>query len=472
MVSTRTRSGRLPRALLAVAAAVSLVAAACGGDDDDGTAQDDGDTTASTEAGGDGELTDSFRGVTAEAIKIGIVLVDYDAIAFAVDFNRGDQEKIARTFVDAINADGGVGGRRLEPVFVEYPPIPGQEPSPLAVCTQLTEDEEVFAVLGVFIDFTGEGQLCLARDHETVHIGHELEQRWIDEAPPGLLITPDTTKEGRASVLLEVLAEEGTLDGRKVAVVGDQDTEQRVNDLIVAGLEDMGVETGSTAILSIAGEDTSAAQAQLDGFIERWKDEDVDTVFLAGNLVSAKQFVEKIKQEMPDVLLVTDNSSVLGEAQDLTASGADPNPYAGILTSEGATRVERWEDPSPALQRCIDIYEEATGEEIVPPGEVTPGPDGKKAEIAVAVEDFCGELTMFEQIAEKAGANLTNDSWVEAVNGFGEIELVTTPKASLCEGKYAAADDARLVEFDPTIGETGDWKPLGEIIDASGGRCT
>lgn len=472
MFSTRTRSGRLPRALLAVAAAVSLVAAACGGDDDDGTAEDGGDTTESTEAGSDGELTDSFRGVTADAIKIGIVLVDYDAIAFAVDFNRGDQEKIARTFVDAINADGGVGGRRLEPVFVEYPPIPGQEPSPLAVCTQLTEDEEVFAVLGVFIDFTGEGQLCLTRDHETVHIGHELEQRWIDEAPPGLLLTPDTTKEGRAGVLLEVLAEEGTLDGRRVAVVGDQDTEQRVNDLIVPGVEDMGVETGSTAILSIAGEDTSAAQSQLDGFIERWKDEDVDTVFLAGNLVSAKQFVEKIAEEMPDVLLVTDNSAVLGEAQDLTASGVDPNPYAGILTAGGSTRSERWRDPSPALARCIDIYEEATGEEIVPPDEVTPGPDGKKAEIAVAVEDFCGELSMFRQIAEKAGPDLTNESWVEAVNGFGEIELPTTPRASLCEGKYAAADDARLVEFDPTIGETGDWKPLGEVIDASGGRCT
>ncbi len=469
MGATDTRPARRRgRILLAVLAALSLAAGACGGDDG---ADGDGEATGTT-AGGGGELTDSFRGVTAEAIKIGIVLVDYDAIAFAVDFNRGDQEAIARVFVDAINAQGGVGGRRIDPVFVEYPPIPGQEPSPLAVCTQLTEDEQVFAVLGVFIDFTGEGQLCLTRDHETVHIGHELEQRWIDEAPPGLLLTPDTTKEGRATVVLEVLAQEGTLDGRTVAVVGDQEAEQRIDDLVVPGLEDMGVETGSTAILSISGEDTSAAQSQLDGFIERWKEEDVDTVFLAGNLVSAKQFVEKIKQEMPDVLLVTDNAAVLGEAQDLTAAGADPNPYAGMLTAEGMTRAERWDDPSPALARCIEIYEEATGEEIVHPRDIAPGPDGKKAEIAIAVEDFCGELEMFRQIAEKAGPDLTNDTWVEAVNGFGEIELVTTPQASLCEGKYAAADDARLVEFDPSIGESGDWKPLGEIIDASGGRCT
>lgn len=459
---------RRGRMLLAIVAALGLAAGACGGDDEG----DGGGEATGTTAGGGGERTDSFRGVTADAIKVGIVLVDYDAIAFAVDFNRGDQEAIARVFVDAINAQGGVGGRRIEPVFVEYPPIPGQEPSPLAVCTQLTEDEQVFAVLGVFIDFTGEGQLCLTREHETVHIGHELEQRWIDEAPPGLLLTPDTTKEGRANVLLEVLAQEGTLDGRTVAVVGDQDAQPRVEDLVVPGLEDMGVATGSTAILSISGEDTSAAQSQLDGFIERWKDEDVDTVFLAGNLVSSKQFVEKIKQEMPDVLLVTDNAAVLGEAQDLTAAGADPNPYAGMLTAEGMTRAERWDDPSPALARCIDVYEEATGEEIVHPRDIAPGPDGKKAEIAIAVEDFCGELEMFRQIAEKAGPNLTNDTWVEAVNGFGEIELVTTPQASLCEGKYAAADDARLVEFDPSIGESGDWKPLGEIIDASGGRCT
>ena len=52
----------------------------------------------------------------------------------------------------------------------------------------------MFAVLGVFIDFSGQAQLCL-REHKVIHIGHELDQPWIDESPGGLMLTPDTTKE-------------------------------------------------------------------------------------------------------------------------------------------------------------------------------------------------------------------------------------------------------------------------------------
>ena len=70
---------------------------------------------------------------------------------------------------------------------------------------KLLEDDKVFAVLGVFIDFTGQGILCLTREHDVIHIGHELDQPWIDESPPGILLTPDTTNEGAAGVLLYLL---------------------------------------------------------------------------------------------------------------------------------------------------------------------------------------------------------------------------------------------------------------------------
>ena len=99
---------------------------------------------------------------------------------------RGDQQKTAQVFVDYINKNGGVDGRKIVPFFKKYEPIPGRTPDPLALCTSWTEDDGVFAVLGVFIDFTGQGQLCLTKEHNTIHIGHELEQPWIDESPPGL----------------------------------------------------------------------------------------------------------------------------------------------------------------------------------------------------------------------------------------------------------------------------------------------
>jgi ABC-type branched-subunit amino acid transport system substrate-binding protein len=465
----RTAASRHPlRVALSVFTAAALLFAACGGDDDDddGSAED-----TETTAGDTGELTDLGHGVSADSIKVGIAIIDYDAIAEFVDFKRGDQQATAQVFVDYINENGGVGGRMIEPVYKTYPPIPGMEPSPLALCTAWTEDDEVFAVLGVFIDFTGEGHLCLTRDHETIHIGHELEQPWIDDAPGGLLLTGDTTKEIAARNLINLMVAEGSLEGEKVAILADNESEGRVNDVITPGLEDAGVELGSTAVLTITNEDTAQAQSQLDAFLERWRTEDVTAIFMAGLLISDNQFVEKIKQALPDALLITDASSTAQQAQDLQAAGVDPNPYEGMLGAEGLSASEAWANKNELYQECVDVYEESTGTTVPGPDEITPGPDGKTEELYVAVRDFCAELFMFRTIAEKVGPELTIANWQAAVDDFGAIDLVNTDIASLCEGKYAADDAFRLVEFDGSIGESGDWKGLTEVEDASDGAC-
>jgi hypothetical protein len=141
-----------------------------------------------------------------------------------------------------------------------------------------------------------------------------------------------------------------------------------------------------------------------------------------------------------------------------------------MLSAEGLTASERWANKNATLQQCVDIYEEATGETLKGPDEVDIV-DDKRVEQYVAVTDFCGEVMMFKQIAEKAGANLTNDTWVEAVNSFGAMELPSTDAASICADKYAADDAFRVVRFDEDATEAGDWVPAGEIIDASGGFC-
>ncbi len=475
-MNRRTRNRPTLRVAVAAVMAAAVILAGCGGDDDDDDAATD-DTSETTEAPDSAttepsaELTDLGHGVTADTIKLGIAIVDYSAIAQFVDFARGDQQAIAQVFVDDINANGGILGRMIEPVYKTYPPLPGSQPDPLTLCTQWTEDEEVFAVLGVFIDFTGDGQLCVARDHETIHIGHELEQVWIDEAPGGLMLTPDSTKEQQASVLITLLSDEGRLEGKTVAIVADQDSEGRANDVIAPGLEEAGATLGSTAVLAITGEDTSQAQAQMDAFLEQWEGEGVDTIFMAGLTVSAKQFVEKIKGAMPDVQLMFDDDSTAQQAQDLVSAGVSPNPYEGSLSTRGRTDTESWENKTPLYQQCIDTYETATGETVLGPDELQVDAQGKKQQVYIAVGDFCGELVMFKSIAEQVGPELTNVNWQAAVDEFGAIDLVGTNIASLCAGKYAADDEFRLVEWDSTIGEAGDWSPLTDVQDASGGTC-
>ena len=375
-----------------------------------------------------------------------------------LDYNHGDQHAVAQSVVDDINAHGGINGRKIVPVFKEYPPIPGRQPDPLSLCTSWAEDDKVFAVLGVFIDFTGQGILCLTREHEVIHIGHELDQPWIDESPPGVLLTPDTTKEGAAGVLVDLLADSGRLEGKTVGGAGEQERRIARDGHRVPALKQHKVKLGSTAILNLTGPETEAVRSQLDAFIEKWKTQDVDTVFLSGLDVSSKSYVSQIKAALPDAVLVTDADSTLEQARDLVTAGTDPNPYAGMISTTGLTFSERWADKSPLLQQCVDVYEKASGKKVPGPEDEVIDADGKKVQTDVSVMDFCGELSMFRTIAEKVGPDLTVKHWQKTVDDFGPIDLVSTPFASLCTGKYSANDAFRFVAFDPSAGSSGDWK--------------
>jgi hypothetical protein len=414
----------------------------------------------------------SQQGVTKDEIKIGIPLVDFDAIKDFVDYEFGDTEAISKVFVDYINENGGINGRTLVPVYKKYPPIPGGKPDPLSLCTSFTEDDKVFAVLGVFIDFTGQGQQCLTKEHNTIHIGHEIDQPWIDASPAGLMLTPDRTKEHVAAALIALMSSTGKFKGKTVAVVGDKNNESRVDDVILPALKKAKVKTGSTAILNITGTDTTAAQAQVDSFIEKWKTEGVNMVFLAGNLVSAKQFAESIKRGLPKATLVTDTDTALDQAKGEQDSGVSPNPYEGMISGTGETQSQRWGAKNPALQQCVDIYEKATGETVPGPDERKTSASGKSINLDQAVTDACGDLMMFKTIAEKVGPNLTTKNWQKTVNSFGKIELPPNKFASLCKGKYDAQDDFQLIAYDSSIGESGDWKTLSPVKDVSGGKCT
>jgi hypothetical protein len=211
-------------------------------------------------------------------------------------------------------------------------------------------------------------------------------------------------------------------------------------------------------VLTISGTDTSQAQTQLDSFIEKWKDEGVDALILGGPNVANDQFILKVGEAIPGVVMVTDQpSGAIGSARKAKQEGIEPNPYENVLSVEGLNGVERFKMPS--MKRCIDLFEKESGLTVVPPGQEKVV-DGHRTELYTSVSDACNELTFFAEIAKKVGPELTNDTWTETVDNFGPIELPGTDFASLGEGKYDADDAFRLVQYDEEI---NDWKGLTEI---------
>ena len=142
-----------------------------------------------------------------------------------------------------------------------------------------------------------------------------------------------------------------------------------------------------------------------------------------------------------------------------------------MLSGGGETAQEHF--LSEGVQKCVKTYEAATGEKVIAPEDLGEGQTGegapKRIEVYIGIQDRCGELDLFKQIAEKAGPNLTNDTWTAAVNGVGKIKLNSTQFASLHEGKYDADDALRLVAFDSTIPGNGDFKPLTDLKDIGSG---
>ncbi|HTD49406.1 MAG TPA: ABC transporter substrate-binding protein, partial [Acidimicrobiia bacterium] len=412
------RLGPRRSAIVAVALTVVVALTSCGSGTKTGPS-----ATVTTSVGGPGRSVNTPLsktlgvGVTASTIKVGVALVDFKCIAAYIQTMRIDEYKVYQAFIDDINAHGGIAGRKIVPVFQTFCPI---VPAPaLSLCTKFTEDDHVFAVIGDFVDLTGQAQPCIANRHKTVLITIDLTRAIIDSSPPGMIIGFDPLQERTVSVLLELLRHQHTLDGKKVAVLGEATTEHSVKTVLVPDLQKMGVNLGSTAILTIAGSDTTAASIQLQSFIEKWKTEGVNTVFLSGRQVSAQQFVPALVKAMPGVQLIADNGNVDTYGQNLQKAGARPNPYDGILAVGGLSA--RNYDQSANWKYCAAIYE-ASFHQTAPDQEtVVPGPSGHTLDINGSITDSCTELTMLHDIGERVGTYLNDANWVNAVDHYGTI---------------------------------------------------
>jgi ABC-type branched-subunit amino acid transport system substrate-binding protein len=447
---------------------VTLLCVACGSSTKKTASP--GGATGATAPGATGNAGQSSKalgpGVTPTTVKIGVAMVDFNCIKPFVEGVQIQQQEMYQLYIDYVNAHGGLAGRQIQPVYETYCPIGNAQA--LALCTRLTEDEKVFAVIGNFVDFSGDAQTCLTKNHHTPLVTFTLTKAIIDQSPPGLIVFPGSTPERIDSVLVDLMQKQRTLSGKKVAVLGETTSENVVNSSVTPALKKLGVATGSTAILNITNADTAAAQAQLDSFVERWKSEHVDALFVTGGQVSSQQFVEKVRARMPKVTLITDDTTAITFGQEEQTAGRKPNPYEGILIASGPTDHEY--DQSANWKYCQDIYQHQTGRVSPNRETVEPkGADGKTQDLYGSVSNACQDLVLIQEIAGRAGKDLNADTWAAAVNSYGPIRDVGGGQfASLRTGKYDTNDTYRLEAFDSSIPPHGNWRPLTPLENITG----
>lgn len=466
--------------LLALFLAFALIAAACGGDDDDTSttpepaaeepaeeapaeepaeeapAEEPAEETPAEEEAPAEEapaLTASFRGVSEDTITVGVSMLDFEALKELSLSSEGwgDQELVWQTFIDDLNARGGINGRMVEPVYSFYSPLGTTEAE--ASCLELTVDTESFAVLGGFVGPAEPANTCITGVNNTVLVGGAItEERLAESTAPW--VQAATLRERRLDVFLDLLDADGRLQGTNVGVVGSVELAS-VADLAPAALEARGVTPVSVLENTVPQGDIQAENDNWQVLAERLRADGAEAVLIIG---SGQAAMRNISAAGLDVEMWVLDETALNNPGDATPL----ETLDGAISITSLSEQERWDHPT--MQPCRDLFVAANPDiEFVDPNVAVDGDE----RWFNSIMNYCQNLTLFEILATAAGPELTHDSFNEAIATVGDISLPGVPFASLAADKFDASDSFRLSVFDAEAGEKGELIALTEIMDGT-----
>ncbi|MDE0699397.1 MAG: ABC transporter substrate-binding protein [Acidimicrobiaceae bacterium] len=491
---TRKRPNTILR-LLALLLSFLLLAAACGGDDGDDAepvSGDDGDDMAETDDGddmadddmadddmaddgddmADDDMADdgddmaepepepeprtaSWRGVTEDTITVGVAMLNFDLLK-EINLSPagwGDQQGVWEALIAKLNANGGINGRTVEAVYEYYSPIDPVDAE--RVCTALTEDNEVFAVLGGFVGpLAGTADPCITGLNETILVGGEINADELAQSRAPWY-HPGATVEFSTENLLGLLIETGRLtEGMSVYVIAGRAAEATV-DPVIEAFEARGANVVGRSIIEANDGETLAQNQQLEVILERFRESGAEAIMIPGNPAATIRGIglAGLNGQVP---VWTNNP---GGLNNLGETITDYSIADGVLTSLGPTDTEIYEDPL-YQSACNDVVAAAMPDaDLRPPLEYATGEENWFN----PVRRYCRHLALFVEIATAAGVNLTHDSFRAGAESLTDFAL-PGGAASLSATKLGADDLVRLAAFDHTEGD-GQTVPVTDLID-------
>jgi Periplasmic binding protein len=401
---------RIGRGGACVVAVALLVTAACTSGDDSASS----DTTAAAGQGSTAPTgTGPSQGVTDDSIKVGVTYVDTEAlVASGLNYDLGDHEAVYTALFDAINEDGGINGRQIEPVFA---PIDPTNPAPAEEkCVQLTEDDDVFIVTGFFLT---DAVTCVVGTHSTAVVGGEMTPERLEQATaPWLTWTPDTDQP---ETVLRTLADQGALDG-SVAIWAAERDQPLVDDVIVPTLADLGVEPVETGIAVAPADDQAAQQAETATIAERFESAGADTVVLVGPSAQGWPTIMSSNGSTyrPELLFL---DVLAPKAFSTNAATTDTSILEGSL-SGGPYGPDQARFDEPGMQECIQTLADQ-GVETPTPEESGDDPSNQPYQAAFQA---CPDVALLQAWLEAAGDDLNYGTLDAAIDGL-EVAIPGDP---------------------------------------------
>jgi ABC-type branched-subunit amino acid transport system substrate-binding protein len=304
-------------------------------------------------------------GVSAESVKIGFVTLK-KATAAGGAFTTADPGDISQqvaALVTHVNATGGIAGRTLEPVVVEYDAATASPAAENQLCTKLTQDEGVFAV--VLIGQREQSSRECYRKAETLMIdagGVALAQSVYEGLAPYLFAPSTSTLDTVAANLVPTLDAEGFFDGDvTVGIVQEKDPQYaEVNQSVLTpALAAIGID--KVELAEIDQTDGGTAGATAGAGVLAFKQAGVDRVIFLGrpDNVGYWASLSAPQQYTPRLALTSFDSPEFAAANPAfhpPAQMAGAQGLGFIPSRDGVGATEPF--PSAAEQACLDIFAE------------------------------------------------------------------------------------------------------------------
>jgi ABC-type branched-subunit amino acid transport system substrate-binding protein len=388
-------------------------------------------------------------GVTATTIKIGFLLLDVGNLG---KFGAGiggvtpaSQQKNHQAFVDQINLDGGLCGRKITPVFRSFDVTDNNQQ--LSQCAALTEDDKVFAVVSAD-GLSPTAVSCIVDQHHTFLIigGDTGIPGSVMARSQGRLFTITAAGPRQMFNWVADLASRQRLNGKTVGLLTLDDPPDVADGSLVPALKQFGVKVAD--VEKLPANDQGSAASQVPVAVQKMRSAGVDAVFILSGLVSGTAFVQDAdNQAWHPSYFVTDWSSEGGN----TFVSNMPTDFDGELVTNNDLTIARNGPVSAQEQKCSQVYKDRTGQPLGPRPPTSQ--DGSYLE----GQRLCSaDLFILGPGLRGAGGNLTYETLSGAIERLGTVATSYTGGGAYRPGKHDLGDAVMVGRYD---GSCKCWVP-------------
>jgi hypothetical protein len=321
----------------------------------------------SVSIGGD---TQPSPGVTDDTVKVGAIFTDVGTLGATLGFKSdpmGDPDAQVKALTTWVDANGGMGGRKLELVPKVYVASTDSPQAEEALCRSWTQDEKAFAVV-ITGQLQANARKCYAKGRAVMvdNASYPLDRKGYDELKPFLWAPGVPVFEDFLPQWVTSLKDQKFFDGSKrVGVIAaDSPVNRRAYDsLLKPELDQAGVAAQEISYVDTLSVDT--INGSLFRIAQAYKQKGVDRIlFLGGARLAALWPLSAFTNGLtaPYGLSSYDTPNFFGRNPTLwTSYGFKENPAVGSagLSFQAGTDVDDVQAPFPstfAEQQCATIY--------------------------------------------------------------------------------------------------------------------